>query len=62
MRKLSPLATFNRVWCQLPPEQRTAVSTESYLAAMAAKEAPMLRDFVRWADADRTTYDENVFG
>ncbi len=52
MRKLSPLASYNRVLATLPPDPARPKVETTNLGVLAAGEAHLLTDFVRWAEQD----------
>jgi len=55
MKNTGPLSTYNRILCR-----HMAIGTtwlgESMLGYFGADEAHLIADFVRWSDADGTTY------
>ncbi len=65
MRRTGYLSTYNRaIVARKRPEPGEAGAPEielskSLLAGFAGQEAHLIVDFVKWAEADRTTYEGN---
>jgi hypothetical protein len=56
VKNTGPLSTYNRVLCRHWTKGTTQLG-QSLLGYFGADEAHLLADFVRWSDADGTTYD-----
>ena len=59
MRHLSPLASYNRVLANLPPNPNRPKVETTNLGILAAGESVLLTDFVRWSCWEKAVTEES---